>query len=252
MRASANRMSIDWSSLDAALERHTPVLWWRDDDAIAPSRQLDRLLSLAEEVGAPLTLAVIPAYVSESLAFETGDRAVSIAVHGWRHDNHAPSPQKKAEFGVHRPDPILLEEARLGLARTGDLFGDAALPLFVPPWNRMASHLPALLTTAGYRGLSAFAQRAPSSVGGLARIDSHIDPIDWRGTRSAIDPQALVDHICGLMASDAPIGLMTHHRVHDDAIWDLTTLVVHRLTHRGASWVSAASLMDTAVSGASL
>ena len=37
----------------------TATLWWRDDDAIAPTPALDRLLDAAGPV--PLTLAVIPA-----------------------------------------------------------------------------------------------------------------------------------------------------------------------------------------------
>ena len=35
-------------------------IWWRDDDAIAPTPALERLLALAEQFEAPLHLAVIP------------------------------------------------------------------------------------------------------------------------------------------------------------------------------------------------
>ena len=65
------------------------------------------------------------------------------------------------------------------------VFGQAASPVFVPPWNRIAPALLPRLRALGFRGLSTFrrsprrAQPAP----GLAQINTHLDPIDWRGGR---------------------------------------------------------------------
>ena len=56
-------MSVDWSPLDAELERlEAPLpVWWRDDDAVAVTPGLDRLAGLAADHGWPLHLAIIPA-----------------------------------------------------------------------------------------------------------------------------------------------------------------------------------------------
>lgn len=235
----------DWSNLEALASNRPPTLWWRDDDAIAATPALDRLLDLCDSVGAPLTLAVIPADATEALAEAIKGRNVTVAVHGWSHTNHAPPAEKKAEFGAHRPLPELAQDAARGKARLEALCGAQALPLFIPPWNRVADDLPVALAAEGFTALSAYAQREITATP-LTRIDAHIDPIDWRGTRSAVSEQSLVDHVAGLLTSDAPIGLMTHHLVHDDAIWAMTETLVKRLTHAGAQWISARQLMTRA------
>lgn len=238
-------MRIDWSPLDAAMAGRAPVLWWRDDDAVAPTPALDRLIALTEEVGAPLTLAAIPARVTGALA-ERVARAdgVAVAVHGWAHESHAPEGEKNAEFGAHRPLPARMAEAERGLRVIGEAFGPRALPVFIPPWNRMAPDMPEALAQAGYRGLSVHGNRLPGSAP-LPRIDAHLDPVDWRGTRSAVDPAALVARVCALLREDAPIGLMTHHLAHDEAVWALVAGLARRLTARGARWAALGDLLET-------
>jgi len=93
----------DWRAFDEALEKYNGAFWWRDDDAISDTASLHQLLNLADSVGAPLTLAVIPANLDETLPKAIDDRNVTVAVHGWSHTNHAPEGEKKAEFRAHRP-----------------------------------------------------------------------------------------------------------------------------------------------------
>jgi hypothetical protein len=236
---------IDWTALDAALERRPPTLWWRDDDAVADSDALRRLMDLADVLGAPLTLAAIPAHLTPSLAPAITGRNVTIAVHGWSHENHAPAGEKNAEFGAHRPLAAMLDEAARGKAVIDDAFAEQALALFIPPWNRFDATLP--LADLGYEGISVYGEREVSRDHGLTRLDAHLDPIDWRGTRSAISPQSFVDQTADLMASPAPIGLMTHHLVHDEAIWALVEAVTGRLTAGGAAWISARDLRPSRI-----
>ena len=233
----------DWSRLDAALDQRAPTLWWRDDDAIADTPALHRLMDLADTVSAPLTLAVIPGNLTETLAPAIMDRNVSVAVHGWTHTNHAPNDEKKAEFRDHRPHPEMIEELTRGKTILDSAFGTQSLPLFIPPWNRVSANLP--LADLGYRGISVYGKRELTREHNLIRFDAHIDPIDWRGSRSAIPMQQAVDSIAELVLSNAPIGLMTHHLVHDPAIWDLTETLVKRLTRAGATWTTAAALLQT-------
>jgi len=236
---------IDWSALDTALERRAPTLWWRDDDAVADSPALGRLMDLADRVEAPLTLAVIPAHLTPSLAPAIAGRNVTVAVHGWSHESHAPPGGKNAEFGAHRPHAAMLGDAGRGKAVIDEAFGAQALPLFIPPWNRLDPALP--LADLGYEGLSVYGQREITSAHGLTRFDAHLDPIDWRGTRSAVAPQGFVDQLVKLLDSDAPIGLMTHHLVHDEAIWALVEGVVARLTSAGATWISPRDLRPSRI-----
>jgi len=183
----------DWRAFDEALERYTGAFWWRDDDAIADTAPLRALMDLADSVEAPLTLAVIPANLDASLPKAVSDRNVTVAVHGWSHTNHAPEKEKKAEFRAHRPSSVLLDEAKRGKTCLDEAFGSQALPLFIPPWNRMDEGLP--LSELGYRGLSVYGQREITHHNGLARFDSHIDPIDWRGTRSSVDFHIIINKL---------------------------------------------------------
>ena len=103
-------MTVDWANLDAELAiwrtegLHLPI-WWRDDDAIAPTPALDRLAALAEDLSLPVHIAVIPKHAEPALAAYSRDRLlIRPLVHGWQHISHAPDGAKKAEFGHPRPD----------------------------------------------------------------------------------------------------------------------------------------------------
>lgn len=231
----------DWTAFDAALEQYEGAFWWRDDDAIAETDALHDLMALADSVDAPLTLAVIPAHLEESLPKAIAGRNVTVAVHGWSHTNHAPQGEKKAEFRAHRPTEVLLDEAARGKQKLDHAFGNQSLPLFIPPWNRMSETL--ALSEVEFRAISVFGQRNIVMEGELIRFDSHIDPIDWRGTRSAVDLQIIINELTVLMSSKSPIGIMTHHLVHDPAIWELMTILVSHLKQAGATWVSAVDLL---------
>ncbi|GLS55299.1 hypothetical protein GCM10007886_34830 [Methylobacterium gregans] len=219
-RTTLDRLRV---ALDARAEAGAPVsVWWRDDDAVAATPALDRLLALSEACDAPLLLAAIPAGIAPSLGPRL-DAApgVRLAVHGLSHANHAPPGEKASEFGPHRPPAALVADAREGLRRAREhLPEDALLPVFVPPWNRLAPDLAAALPDLGYAGLSAAPPRqAAPDRPDLVRADIHIDPIDWRGTRSLADPERLVDNLVARLGAGDPVGILTHHLAHDAALW---------------------------------
>lgn len=240
-----------FNRLRAALDRaardgHAVRLWWRDDDAIAATPALDRLLSLAD--GRPLLIAAIPAGIEPSLGQRLARaRNVSVAVHGLGHVDHAPPGTKPAEFGPHRDWSQLREEARraLDLAR-GALPATLLLPVFVPPWNRMDAAFAAELAGLGYVGLSA-AGGAP--VPGLARADAALDVIDWRGTRSLRDPASLIAALAthAETGADTVLGLLTHHLAHDEAVWDFLEKVLPVLDHPVIRWCDPRDLFPEAV-----
>ena len=204
----------------AACGQRVPF-WWRDDDAVAASPALDQLIDLGETHAVPLLLAAIPARIEPSLGerMAAAEKTVRVAVHGLAHHNHAPPGEKPAEFGAHRPIDALMADAAAGLRIARERLPEAALlPVFVPPWNRLAPDLAAALPGLGYRGLSSVPGPA---ITGLVRLDATLDPIDWRGTRSLRDPEALLQDLATGIARDPtrPIGLLTHHLAHDAALW---------------------------------
>jgi predicted glycosyltransferase len=240
--------TIDWSPLDRALDwagdQGCPIrFWWRDDDAVADTPQLDRLLGLAHCYDAGIGLAVIPDGIEASLAARLAQEPKAVAlVHGRRHANHAPADDKKAEFGAHRPLDLMAAEAGRALHAAREHLGSRVLPVFVPPWNRISPHLVPHLPRLGFRGLSTFQDRkAAHPVMGLVQINTHVDPIDWHGTRSLADPASIVAGLAGAIERrvaghadrDEPIGFLTHHLVHDDVIWSLCERLIAHLAARG-------------------
>src|SRR5260221_8193536 len=95
------KQATGWGDLIDELDRWAPLaraarFWWRDDDAVRPTPQLDRLLGLADDV--PIGLAVIPAVVEPKLAERLfGLDGVVGLQHGSRHTNHA-RHGKKSEY----------------------------------------------------------------------------------------------------------------------------------------------------------
>jgi hypothetical protein len=225
--------AIDWRPLDAALARLAAdgaraALWWRDDDAVAHTPALDRLLALAARDGWPLALAAIPARVEPSLGPRLAAEPARLLVHGLAHANHAGPGAKRAEFGADRPLDALAADAARGLALAQGRPGPW-LPVLVPPWNRIAPDLVPCLTALGYRGLSTFGARV-ATVPGLVQANAHLDPIDWHGGRGLAGPDALVAGLAAAIARRAgPVGLLTHHLVHDRAVWDFMERLSVRL-----------------------
>jgi predicted glycosyltransferase len=243
--------TLDWSVFDEAVRRirdrgEEPRLWWRDDDAAADTPRLRRLLALSREHDAPVALSAVPELAEPSLAALLDEgHGTLVLVHGFRHVNHAPAGEKSSEFGPHRPLARLSEEAAAGLRVLGDRFGSRLLRVFVPPWNRVASDLVPRLPELGYRGISTFGpRRAPQAGPGLTQFNAHIDPIDWHGTRSLLDPAAVMAQVERSMRLTEPVGLLTHHLVHDEAVWRFVTEFLERATRNNIRMTLAAALLS--------
>ncbi len=224
------------------------TLWWRDDDATRPGPLLDRLLALARDV--PLNLAVIPAEAQPSLARRLREHlreggAVSVLQHGYAHANHAPAPEKKAEYGPHRPVKEMIAELTTGRERMETLFGALFAPVLTPPWNRIAEELVPLLPEAGLYGLSCYGVRGPSEASRV--VNTYVDIIDWRGARGFTGEAAALALLTGHLAArrtgaaefDEPTGILTHHRDHDAGCWDfLARLIAAVRDHPAALWTA--------------
>ncbi|MGF7175243.1 polysaccharide deacetylase family protein [Azospirillum doebereinerae] len=250
-----------WDALDAELARWVETgrrcpVWLRDDDAVAATPALGRFLTLCRSAGIAPGLAVIPAHATPSLADPLRRHPeVAVLVHGWAHTNHAAAGEKKAEFGMGRSAEARRGDAARGLETLNGLFTGRLLPLFVPPWNRMGADMPELLASAGFRAASGFGRRPEAATTGFRWLNTQIDLIDWRGSRSAMETDALLDGLCRQLAdrreqggaSIEPIGLLTHHLVHDAAVWRLLEALLDRLAgHPALDWPAVAVLIGEA------
>lgn len=250
--------SSGWARLEQELDDWdragvVATLWWRDDDAAAVTEELDRLLALQDQSALPLCLAIIPEPAEAALAARLeGTRQIHAAVHGYRHLNHAPNGEKKAEFGADRPIAAMKSEIAAAWEKVHTLFGDRAVPAFVPPWNRMTDDLCAHLPQLGLRAVSRKAPREPvEPQPGLTVADVHLDIVDWRGTRGFIgDSEALTQlsdclRVRRLRRESSPTGLLTHHAVMDEPAWGfLARLFAATAGNRRVCWLSAPEVFN--------
>lgn len=217
--------SMHWAWLDVELRRWRaagqPVtLWWRDDDARAPSAALDRLLEV--RAGAPLTLAVIPDGDMAALGARLAQaQAVSVVQHGVDHQNRRIGAAA-GEFPPEWRRIRVATQIRAGWRRMSVL--PAAEQVFVPPWNDVHPELPIVLSDCGYRGWSAWGQMEEE--GTPTRIDAHLDLMRWKGGARFRGEAKFLGELRGLLTArrragqwHAPVGLLTHHLVHDEAAW---------------------------------
>lgn len=223
--------------------------WLRDDDAVEPSDALNRLLMLSNEYEVPVLLAVIPSLAGTPLAdLLEPERFAAVATHGWSHENHAGKGEKKQELGDHRLLKVVLHELDEGRSRIAKLFPKQALPILVPPWNRIDSSLLPHLNSVGFAALSVFG-KGSAGQGHIPAVNTHIDLIDWHGTRGCRDHNELVAEIVMEMrgrfeSDDSTIGILGHHLVHDESAWIFLKRLFEITTETGGCrWVSAAELI---------
>jgi hypothetical protein len=264
--ASPPAASAKWSDLADELDRwgeqgRIATLWWRDDDAAAPSRRLDDLLATAGAV--PVALAVIPAIADQALAARldgTTASRVRVLQHGWRHRDHA-AGGKKSEFPPSRSHAEMTAELTAGRRRLLSLFGARALAVLAPPWNRFEDALLPLLAASGIGGISRIKPRqAAWPAPDVFAANTQVDLVAWRGDRGFVGEAAalggIVGHLrarrCGEADPDEPTGILTHHLVVQD---EATGAFLGRLlgwtrAHAAARWLDAAEVFAPALTAA--
>lgn len=247
---------MSWALLAEELARWRddgrPVeFWWRDDDATAPTAPVKRLLDLSATSGIPLALAVIPLAARAEL-FD-GIRA-HVLLHGTDHRNRAATGEKKTEFAAGEAEEAALGRLARARERLEQLAGPAYLPVLAPPWNRFRRALLPALASIGLRGFSGYGPRqGREPAQRMVEANTHVDIIDWRGTRGFCGEEAAlaaaVRHLAarrsGSAESSEPTGWLTHHELHDDAAWNFLAYLFDRTRRLGARWVDAASIFTT-------
>ena len=258
---------LDWDDLTRELDLwadsgRIATLWWRDDDAVEPTRALERLFDLADASGVEIGLAVIPANAREALAAALDGRShVAILQHGYRHRNHAPKGTPAVECGGARSVDTVLTEMRAGRARMQELFAARAEPILAAPWNRIDPPVLVRLGEAGFAGASAMGARAlMAGANGLVVVNAHLDPLNWKERRFAGLAKALSgltselrDRRTGATEADEPLGLLTHHLDHDAETWSFVERLLEvTAAHPAVRWIGARGLFSEAGRAASV
>jgi hypothetical protein len=244
--------------------------WVRDDDAHELTAQLERLQSLASQHNIIVGLAIIPGKLRENLRnyVRSGHSHFHPMCHGWKHVNYGPKT-RPAEFGRDRPLASLIEDAQWAYTSFTHSFR-AQQPIFVPPFNRATLAFIRALPQIGFAAFSSMPSTYERQWVGLQarfnsgmaismprlapvpRIDVHVDPIDWI-ERTALDRRIIATNIVRQLRArrnsgkytGAPIGLLTHHLDHDEAIWRVCSELLALLRpHKAVEFVELSSWIN--------
>ena len=243
--------------VDVELERWRdagilPRIWLRDDDAIAPTKALDRLIGLTNSYRAPVLLAIVPQPAEAALAGRLeGESLVTPAVHGYAHRNHAPADGKKAELTENargRDCAEVIRELATGRKKLGEHYGARLSEILVPPWNRISPAVAREIPTTGFAALSLFGWTEMES--GLPHLNTHVDLIDWGNGRAGRGLAEVAAALAARLAEarlrgGVPIGLLTHHLAHDDAAWATLEALLDGLAAHGIALKSAAACLSS-------
>lgn len=230
--------------------------WLRDDDAVAATPALDRLLRLASGHGAPLMLAIIPLRLEPSLGSRLArEDRITPAVHGAFHADHAPAGRKSEETAPERGEAAIRAELALARAALVAHFGIGAGRWYVPPWNRIAAPVAGWLPELGFEGLSTFGPNRVLGRPELAELNATVDLVDWRGGRGGHAPDWVAERVAEALAArragdpSAPVGILAHHLVHDETAWEsLGQLLSVVARHEAAGWRDPSELALSRIS----
>ena len=248
MYTASERTVIEALNMVAATG-HRVRFWLRDDDAVVPSAHLTLFLDQCSAFKIPVCLAVIPKDTDEALvtALSQYDKGlIQIAVHGWSHQNFASRVEKKQELGAHRSIDVVLEELKAALEKVQSLYGEQAVSMLVPPWNRISPDVVTALPEIGFKAISTFHDKksAWKKDQPIPFYDTHLDIIDWKAGGVGRSADDLFESLAGLirngasaLQNDQMIGILTHHLQHDDkASYFLTRLFDITSNNPGCEW----------------
>ena len=224
--------------------------WWRDDDAVDHTEQLEQLLELQQRFQLPLSLAVIPAGVKSDLATVLAGRTdIHVLQHGYAHDSHATEGQKNLEMGGSIEMSLLQQQLLQGQARLESLFDDQFIKVLVPPWNRIENRVIEMLDTMDFVGVSSmWARKNVFAVKELLQVNTHLDPVAWRDGRGYVGDQQSMDWLVKHLqlrrsrpeVADEPTGILSHHLAQSEKVWQFLDKLFGRLVqHPAVKWVSA-------------
>lgn len=250
MVSGAHSVSDAWQSLREELQRwKEPVnFWWRDDDAIADTAPLRKLIALQQDNGTiPLHLASIPQLLDTSLPALVGHSPnVWILQHGFNHQNNASADERKIELGGDQDESTLRSKLASGRETLLQNFSDRYLDILVPPWNRVNETALSAINSLHYLALSGLGLDK-KTVDKTPRLNVHIDIVNWK-QRRFVGTETCLENIVNQLTirrteaphRHEPLGIMTHHLAHDDGCWGFLSDFLRLTTqHPCVRWIKA-------------
>lgn len=216
-------MSLTLESVVQAVEmlekqgRSTEV-FFRNDDVDVVEDNLIELLDVFGGAGVPLSLAIIPARLTDDAIRSIGDYLDRFPYlfephqHGFQHVNHELTG-RKCEFGPSRTYAQQRADITAGHRLLKQAFGPHLAPIFTPPWNRCTRETFAVLDEIDFRILSRDRSEAPIRGYRLRETSVTLDIFSWKHGPRLRPADAIARDLCDQLRSGDPVGIMLHHKV---------------------------------------
>ncbi|MEJ5299868.1 MAG: hypothetical protein WHS38_02645 [Thermodesulforhabdaceae bacterium] len=193
----------------------TVNIFFRADDIGIPGVAFNALCKIFRYFEVPLALAVVPAWINKKRIDQLFQMASpsetlwSWHQHGWRHTNWE-KDGKKAEFGPSRTENQKWQDLWKGLNKMKEIFGNAFVPVFTPPWNRISPEVFTLLYNLGFKAISTD-QKKVTKQRSLRIFRIYIDLHTRKASQKGSDFDHLIEDCKQLFATSEPAGIMIHH-----------------------------------------
>jgi peptidoglycan/xylan/chitin deacetylase (PgdA/CDA1 family) len=217
-------------------QRDGIVVFFRADDVAVPGRKLARLIDIFSKHQVPLTLAVVPAWLTETrwrrlVELCSKDRSLWCWIqHGWRHCNHEPQG-RSLEFGPSRSFSRKRKDLQTGFQKLRRLLGEAFTPAFTPPWNRCDSETLQALKELGYQAISRNLGAQPPAPYALTEYPVALD----LHTRKEKDGESGWQNLFSELRESLGkgfCGIMIHHQRMNNAAFDFLEVLLSELKRR--------------------
>jgi len=212
------------------------LIFFRADDVAVPSENFSRLISLFYRYQIPLSLAVVPLWLThrrwDQLKNLTGDISSLWCwhQHGWRHVNHS-EKGKKHEFGQSRSSSQIKNDLKNGMNRLKNIMGENFYPVFTPPWNRCDNNTLKQLKSLRFKAVSRSHGNKMRNPEGIKEININVD----LHTRREKDPEKGWDNLFGEFKqalANGLCGVMIHHQLMNDQAFFFIESLFQILAHK--------------------
>lgn len=200
------------------------IVFFRADDIAVPSENFSKLISLFSHYKMPLSLAVVPAWLTHQRWKQIKNFTDVFSSlwcwhqHGWRHVNHS-LKGKKYEFGQHRSILQIQDDLKNGMNRLRKIMGENFYPVFTPPWNRCDENTLNQLKRLGYKAVS---RNSGSKLINNEQISEYNVNVDLH-TRKEKDSKTGWNNLFGELrhaVAGGLCGIMIHHQLMNDYAFD--------------------------------
>ena len=208
-------------------------VYFRADDVAVPGRQFQRMMELFTNYRVPLSLAIVPAWLTLERWVALQKIGLPCASlwcwhqHGWRHHNHE-TEGRNQEFGPGRLFSEIKQDLLKGRQRLDNILEDHFYPVFTPPWNRCNLETLTLLKEYRYRAVSRNFGALPPPPENLPDLCVDVD----LHTRKDKDPASGWDRLFKSLRKDISserCGIVLHHQKMNAAAFDFLDMLLRAL-----------------------